>query len=167
MPAPTPRGTIQFMPSDGIGEASWAAAPWLTLFKMPTVHVVRDPIKVISKLWNMKFTVGANKEGIEALVPGLELWAGPDREAIFWLRWTNMADLAEATWRVEDPPVAGLLAVLKRAQIPPNEWRAAEALAEVPKEIGTVEHADPVGYDDLDSQVRAAVEKKARLYGYL
>lgn len=166
LPAPTKEGTFRLHPSDGIGESSWAAAPWLTLFNMPTIHVVRDPIKVISKLWNMKFTMGANREAVEALVPGLNLWTGPNREAVFWLRWTGMADLAETTWQVENIPVEAMRIVLKRAQIPPEEQAPHSALADLPTNIGSTDHDDPVGYRDLSQSVADAVAKKASLYGY-
>lgn len=164
MPAPYEDGRLRIGRSIGLGEVSWAAAPFLRHFDMPTVHLTRHPVKTISTLVSMKWGI-TYRDALARLVPGLfDFGFGPEQMAYYWLRWNAYAEDAEYRMQVEKPDIAVLHVLAKKAStlIGPEELRAArDSLA---TDIGH-RTENYLTYDEL-GRYRDAVWRKAVEYGY-
>ena len=122
-----------------------------------TWHLVRHPLLVIASLrhairpewwhWQEKHT------GIGEMEPTL-------RSALFWHRWTEMADAA-SSWRIRIEDI--------EREWPEIQRRTGSGPLESVRRDGGGKHRPPLTWGDLESastSLASAIRKRAHEYGY-
>ena len=98
---PTPGEDIE-------GDSSWLAVPLLNAYEnVNKIHVVRNPIKVISSMKSKNFLeVGDSNlytNYVFHCMPNIDQYEGLDRYLYFWIHWNESAEyFIDKFYRIED-----------------------------------------------------------------
>jgi hypothetical protein len=114
---PTNHESFYGMPGYGtfrqyaVGEASWLAMPFLDRDgDRPKLHIVRDPLKVVSSLVDDEFfskkswKINPYTQFVHLFLPKVKKYKGLDQYLYFWTEWNNQIThrIPMNRWRIED-----------------------------------------------------------------
>jgi len=114
---------------EGVAESSWMAAPYLDderLEDTTIIHLVRDPIKVVSSIVHIGLFTSENVAGYAHFIylnlPELKEYSVLDKAVYFYTKWNEMIEpRADVFFRLEDGPET----LIEKLELEPEEihWR--------------------------------------------
>lgn len=83
-------------------ESSWLAIPHLHKYKN-ILHIVREPMKVISSMMNVDFLQEGEMEFVAEALPDILKLEGIERYVYFWTQWNMLIEKhTDKRYRIED-----------------------------------------------------------------